>query len=116
MHPANLALRFVLELVMLWAWVELGLHLAGWWLGVALVVGAASMWVVFNVKGDPSRSGKAPVEVPGALRLALELGLFGGGVAGLAVARGWIAAAVFGAALVVHHAASTTRIRWLLER
>jgi hypothetical protein len=38
---------------------------------------AATAWGVFNVKGDPSRSGKAPVPVPGIVRLLLELAFFG---------------------------------------
>ncbi|MEX2373053.1 MAG: DUF2568 domain-containing protein, partial [Dehalococcoidia bacterium] len=79
----NLGLRFLLELAAL-----AGLGLAGWrlapapwnWLAViALPVLAAALWGVFNVPGDPSRSGSAPVIVPGGLRLAVEfLVLFGG--------------------------------------
>ena len=65
----NLALRFGLDLAAL-----AGLAAAAWklgsgpgrWIGVVAVpVAAATVWGVFNVLDDPSRSGAAPVEVNG---------------------------------------------------
>ncbi len=70
----NLALRFLLELGAL-----AGLGFAAWnlasgstrWAAATLVpVTAAIIWGVFNVLDDPSRSGAAPVEVAGSVRLA----------------------------------------------
>jgi len=77
-NPINLALRFLLEIAMLgivgyWGW-----HLSGTWIryiaapGLPLV--AAMLWGVFRIQNDPK---PAPVEVPGIVRLLLELFLFG---------------------------------------
>ena len=80
-HPLNLILRLLLELAALailgiWGW-QYG---DGSWLGYVLAAGlpiiAAVVWGVFNVPNDPSRSGKAPVVVPGIIRLTIELMLF----------------------------------------
>ena len=73
-HPINLIFRFLLELVALfsfglWGWqADNPLR---WLLVVLLPVGAAVMWGTLNVPNDPSRSGKAPIIVPGWFRLAV---------------------------------------------
>lgn len=114
----NLALRFGLELAAL-----TGLAIAAWRLtsaplrpiavvGVPLI--AAAAWGVFNVVGDPSRSGSAPIEVPGWTRLLVELAVLGAGTVAFAMA-GWRPVAVGYAALVVlHNVAAWPRIHWLL--
>jgi hypothetical protein len=116
----NLVLRFLLELAAL-----AGLAVAGWRLAtgplaivlaVMLPLVAAVCWGVFAVPDDPSRSGNAPVPVPGAVRLALELLVFGGGAAAIAVAGAPIIAAGFGALIVLHLAFSGPRLRWLLRQ
>ena len=80
--PWQLAIRFGLEVASLIAVGRYaGSQLRGpWSLVVAWAVpgAVALLWVTFAVKGDPSRSGNAPVPVPGPLRLALELAVFGG--------------------------------------
>ena len=119
-HPANLALRFLLELVALLALGWWGLSLADNWLRFVLAVlfsaVAATIWGTFAVPDDPSRSGEAPVVVRGWIRLGLELIVFGGAVIGLAsVGRGSFAA-VFLVVVVVHYLLSIDRIGWLLER
>ena len=82
----NAALRFGLELACL-----TGIGIAGWLVSplvaVAGVVVAAAAWGIFAVPGDPSRSGHAPVVVPGWLRLFLELTVFLGGASAWAAAR-----------------------------
>ncbi|MCL4162753.1 UNVERIFIED_CONTAM: hypothetical protein GTU68_027663 [Idotea baltica] len=116
----NLALRFGLELAALtalgaasWATTSGAIRV----IAVVLVpVAAAVVWGVFNVIGDPSRSGKAPVVVAGWVRLLVELSILGAGVIGFAV-TGWrIASLVFLALVVVHYAASQPRLRWLLTQ
>jgi len=72
--------------------------------------------VTFAVKGDPSRSGNAPIPVPGPLRLALELAVFGGGAAALAGRESWTAFAIFMIALVAHHAMTVERLAWLVQQ
>jgi hypothetical protein len=83
------------------------------WGGRALAIGA---WVTFAVRGDPSRSGRAPVPVPGVVRLVLEVAIFTLAALGLAEEgfRGWLAAYL--ALLVVHHAGTLPRVRWLLRQ
>ena len=72
-NPINLGVRFILELVLLyalgfWGWTQ---H-AGLWryvLVIALPLLAAVLWGTFRVPEDASANGKAPVRVPGWLRL-----------------------------------------------
>ena len=115
----NLALRFVLELAAL-----TGLAAAAWKLGsgpgrwiavVAVPVAAAVVWAVFNVLDDPSRSGAAPVEVNGVVRLALELAILGGGAAAVAFAARPELGIVFALAIVGHYLVSLDRIEWLVQ-
>lgn len=114
----NLGLRFGLEVVAL---VALGAaawtHAPGPWRWPAAAVvplAAAAAWATFNVIDDPSRSGAAPVEVPGAIRLALELAILGAGAVGLAVAGRSDLAGITAVAIAVHYASSWPRIGWLL--
>lgn len=115
----NLALRFGLELGAL-----AGLGLAAWklsssplrWAAVILVpIAAATVWGVFNVLNDPSRSGAAPVEVSGWIRLAIELLILGGGAVAIALTARRDIGIVFAALVAFHYAASTSRIEWLVQ-
>ena len=119
-HPANLALRFLLEITALvamgyWGWTQ---HDGAWRfiLGIGLPLVAAVLWGTFAVPDDPSRSGQAPVPTPGLIRLLLELAIFAAGVA-LLFASGQKNLGVILAVLVVaHYALSYDRIQWLLAR
>ncbi|MER9614515.1 YrdB family protein [Mesorhizobium sp. M0207] len=116
----NLTLRFLLELAAL-----LGLGMAGWslsagmwsWiLAVALPFVAAALWGTFAVPNDPSRSGRAPVPVPGGVRLVLELVILFGGAAGFHLA-GYTTAGIAVALLIaVSYAFSLDRLGWLLRQ
>lgn len=109
--------RFVLELTALIALAVGGYALAdgalGWVLAVVLPTAASAAWVTFNVPGDASRNGEAPVPVPGLVRLMVELDVFT-----LGVIIGWFASPalsiVLAAGVFVHYLASVDRIRWLL--
>lgn len=116
----NLALRFGLELAAL-----VGLAMGAWavpsggvrWFAVVLVpLTAAAIWGVFNVVGDPSRSGEAPVEVPGWVRLGIEMVILGGGAEGFYLSERPTIAIGFGVLVAVHYALSLSRIQWLLDR
>lgn len=120
MHPANLALRFFLELAALagfavfaWNWTS------GVWrylAAAAIVVGIGVLWATFAVPGDPSRSGHAPVPVSGTVRLILELLVLLGGAFALYLAGyGWIAL-LLAALIAVHYGLSVERLVWLLEQ
>jgi hypothetical protein len=119
-HPLNLAVRFLLELCALfalglWGWRQRD---DGWQIVIALSVPliAAALWGTFAVPGDPTRSGSAPMPVPGALRLALELCFFASAALALYTLRLAGFAALLGAATVLHYLLSYDRIQWLLSR
>jgi hypothetical protein len=118
-NPLNLAVRFVLEilaLVALGAWARAQIPGApGLVLMILVPLLAATAWGIFNVKGDPSRSGKAPVPVPGVVRLLIELTFFGSAAWAMFIlhpAYGWI----FGSATLLHYILSYDRIAWLLKQ
>ena len=118
-NPINLAVRFALEifaLVALGAWARAQFQgVFGLILMILVPLLAAVAWGIFNVKGDPSRSGKAPVPVPGVVRLALELVIFVAASWALYTMNttyGWI----FGLVVLVHYILSYDRILWLLKR
>ena len=119
-HPVNLALRFLLELAALSSYAWWGRQqadsLLGYLLAIALPLLGAILWGTFAVPDDPSRSGKAPLAVPGWLRLALELLIFGLATfcfydIGYANIGGW-----FGLVVLAHYLISYDRIIWLLKR
>jgi hypothetical protein len=119
-HPINLAVRFCLELVMLVAFCFWGWHLGhSIVLRLVLAVGfpplAAVLRGVFAVSGDRSRSGKAPIPVPGSVRLLLEILLFGGAIWAFATSGLQIVAVCFGLAAFLHYLCSYERIAWLLR-
>lgn len=117
-NPINLVFRFILEMAALagmayWGWSQnAGLARFAWAIGLPLA--AAILWGTFAVPADPSRSGKAPVPVPGAVRLLLELVVFGAG------AWAWYAAGItwlgtgMALAVVLHYVLSYDRVIWLL--
>ncbi len=85
-------------------------------IGVVVVpVAVAVIWAVFNVLDDPSRSGAAPVEVHGWVRLALELAILGGGAAAVAFAVRPELGIVLGLAVLGHYLFSWDRVEWLVR-
>jgi hypothetical protein len=119
-NPINLAARFLLELSALltmgfWGWRQ-----GGGWLRFLLALGipilASALWGTFAVPGDPSRSGAAPIPVPGMLRLALELAFFAFATWALfdlgRERLGWI----MGIITALHYLASYDRILWLMTK
>ena len=117
-HPANLVVRFLLELSALvimgyWGWHRRD---DGFQILVALAIPlvAAVLWGTFAVPNDPTRSGSAPVPIPGGLRLALEVGFFAFAAWALYDLRFARTTVVFGTAVVLHYLLSYDRIRWLV--
>lgn len=119
-HPANFALRFVLEIAALfalgyWGWTQ---HAGIWrfvW-AIGLVALAAVIWGTFAVPDDPSRSGKAPVPVPGILRLIIEFIIFAAGVWALYASGLPIWGLILGILTLIHYALSYDRIIWLMKQ
>ncbi|ESY72389.1 YrdB family protein [Mesorhizobium sp. M0051] len=116
----NLTLRFLLELAAL-----LGLGIASWGLShdwwrwvaaLAIPLVAAALWGTFAVLNDPSRSGRAPVPVPGAVRLVLELVILFAGAAGFYLAGQTTTGIVMALLIVISYAFSLDRLGWLLRQ
>jgi len=119
-NPINLAVRFILELAALaalayWGWTQ-HTGVLRYLLTIGLPVLGAVLWGVFAVPGDRSRSGDAPVPVPGILRLLLELLLFGFAAWCLYDAGLVLLANIFGIVVLVHYIISYDRIIWLLRK
>ena len=117
-HPLNLAFRFLLELA---AYVAIGYW--GWHSGAGFsrflfALGAPLLWAVlwgtFAVPDDPSRSGKAPVPVPGVLRLALELAFFGFAAWALHDTGATSLGLALASLVLVHYVLSYDRCVWLV--
>jgi hypothetical protein len=119
-HPLNLALRFLLEIAALVAIVYWGFsqHTGIWRfiIGIGVPVIAAAIWGTFAVPDDPSRSGRAPVPIPGVLRLALELSLFGLAVWALYDTGSLMLALIMAGVTIVHYALSYDRVVWLFRQ
>ncbi|HYX85876.1 MAG TPA: DUF2568 domain-containing protein, partial [Gaiellales bacterium] len=82
--PANLALRFLLELAALAALAYWGFHTVAatvpqWAAGIGAPVAAAAAWGAVVAP-------KAALEVPGGVRLAVEAAVFGAAAVALAAA------------------------------
>ena len=117
-NPINLAVRFALEIAAVVGLFRLGLWIADGplaaVLALALSFGAASAWGLFNVPGDRSRSGRAPVQVPGIVRLLVELLVLGGAAVGwFLVGPSWFAW-TYTMVLVIHYLVSWDRVGWLI--
>lgn len=119
-NPINLALRFALELAALisfgyWGW-NASSGLVRFVLALGLPLIAALLWGTFAVPDDPSRSGKAPIPVPGIMRLFLEFDFFALAALAIADLGNWRLALAFGAIVVLHYIASYDRVAWLLRQ
>jgi hypothetical protein len=119
MKVLNLGLRFLLELAALFAVGYWGWHqdIGGsrFILGILGPAVFAAVWYTFNVKDDPSRSGKAPVRVPGVVRLAIELVLFTVATIAAYSSMNEMIGIGFGSAVLIHYIASYKRISWMLR-
>ncbi len=122
-HPSQLpalqaALRFLIEIAALvcWGWIGWEIAPGGWRWAAAIVLPliGAIVWATFRAPGDHSAGGGAPVAVPGIVRLLIELGVLGGAAVTVALVGHPIVGLVLGAAIVVHHAATVPRLRWLV--
>lgn len=117
-HPINLAVRFILELIALfalgaWGWRH-GEGALRFVFAAAAPLIAAVLWGALRVPGDASSAGNAPIPVSGFVRLLLELVFFDFAAWCLFTIRpiyGWIFAIV----VLIHYAVSYDRVRWLLS-
>ena len=118
-HPINLIIRFLLEITALitmgfWGWKQ-----SEGWLQFVFAIGIpiilASIWGIFAVPDDPSRSGSAPIVTPGILRLAIELGFFTFAIWSVYDMEFTKASLAFAIIVILHYIVSYDRIAWLLS-
>jgi hypothetical protein len=118
-HPANLAVRFFLELaalvVMAFWGSRQGAGITRYVFAILVPLAAAALWGTFAVPGDPSRSGSALIAVPGGLRLGIEAAFFTFAVWALYQLGHIALARTMTAVLAVHYAVSYDRLAWLLR-
>ncbi len=118
-NRVNLAIRFLLEMTAL---VTMGIW--GWrqredWTRLILAIGipmaAALVWGLFAVRDDPSRSGSAPIPIPGIIRLLIELAFFGLSVWMLYHLQYIRLSRIIGITVILHYLISYDRIQWLIR-
>ena len=119
-HPINLAVRFTLEIMVLVSASMWGWRLADNWpkylFMIIVPIILAVIWGTFNVPGDPSRSGNAPIVTPGIVRLAIELAFFAFG------SYCWYSMGftktglIFTVVVVMHYIVSYDRVIWLISK
>ena len=115
-QPLNLLVRFVLEISALismgiWGWSN-GNGIFRFLFALGIPVIAAALWGTFRVPNDP---GKAPITIPGILRLACEFIFFGFATWALFetnyLTMGWI----FLIVILIHYLISYDRIILMLK-
>ena len=110
-NPINLAFRFALELAALVAMGAWGAQKGQGVFAVILAIGvplmAAALWGIFRIPNDP---GRAPVAVPGLVRLALEAIYFAFAVWALFNIGSVTLGVILGIAVILHYALSYDRV------
>lgn len=119
-HPANLILRFLLEIIALislgiWGWKQSDSSFS-FVLAIGLPIIIAVIWGTFAVPNDPSRSGSAPVITPGFIRLIIEFGIFGFAIWSLSDMEWNRISLIFGIVVLAHYIVSYDRVFWLLTK
>ena len=119
-NPINLAVRFILEVIGLvytgiWSWHQADGALQ-YFLAALTPLLLAIVWGTFNVPGDKSRSGKAPVKIRGIIRLLIEFGFFFFATCCIYSLGHKTFSLIFGATLVIHYLISIDRIKWLISQ
>ena len=99
----------------MWGW-----ELSDTWIRFVLVLAfpiiIAAIWGIFAVPDDPSRSGAAPIAVPGIVRLIIELGIFFIATWALLDLGFTRLCWILGATVAIHYIISYDRIMWLIKR
>jgi hypothetical protein len=98
----------------IWGWYRTDGFLQ-YLLAFGLPILIATIWGVFAVPNDPSRSGKTVVATPGSIRLFIELGIFSSAAFALFDLGKHQYSYIFGAIVIVHYLVSYDRIIWLFN-
>jgi hypothetical protein len=117
-HPANLVLRFFLEIVALVSIGQWGWRLTGgplrWVLALGIPVLVAAVWAIFKAPDDSAVSGKVVVPVPGRVRLSIELAFFGFAIWTMFAGGKMLLGLAFLVAIILHYLWSMDRVTRLL--
>jgi uncharacterized membrane protein HdeD (DUF308 family) len=118
-HPLNLTLRFLLEISALiiagyWAYYSESSSLKYLFM-IGLPIIMASIWGIFAVPNDPSRSGKTVFKTPGILRLIIEILFFGFSAYLLYSMEYKFESIGFTIMVLIQYLLSLDRIKWLLK-
>ncbi|MBE0696741.1 MAG: YrdB family protein [Anaerolineaceae bacterium] len=113
-HPANLLLRFALQIIAL-----VGVAQWGWGKSPALGIGIplllALVWLVFTTPGDPGHKNRTLVPIQGWVRLLLEAALFTFALVCF-FAQGQVVLMIsLLLTLLLHYFWSAERVVWLLK-
>ena len=119
-NPFNLFVRFLMEFGVLfatgfWGW-KMNTGGMKYVLMILIPVILATIWGVFAVTDDPSRSGKTVVAVPGIIRLIIELSFFGIGSWAFYKCGFQSFAWIFLTITIIHYLISLERVLWLLKQ
>lgn len=119
-HPFNLIIRFFLEISALIAAGIWGYQQSENWFrylwALMIPVLMMTIWVIFNVPGDPSRSGAAPIVIPGFMRLLLEFAFFAFAIWALQKTGNPRLSLSMGIIVFLHYLLSYDRVAWLLSQ
>lgn len=119
-HPINLMVRFLMEVAAIaalgiWGWKQ-GTDWDRFLWAILLPILFMTVWGVFAVPGDPSRSGSAPIPISGRTRLLLELGIFCCAAWAIYDTGFLKIALVYSIICLLHYIVSYDRILWLLKQ
>lgn len=119
-HPVNLIFRFLLEIAAIiamgyWGWKQSDSGMKWIWM-ILVPLLFMTIWGLFNVPGDPSRSGNAPIAVAGFVRLSIEILFFGFAIWALFQLGLSFYGRLFFALLFIHYLLSYGRVIWLLKQ
>lgn len=112
-------IRFILELLALFfiGWYAYSLFTGVLALAMATlaVLAVATVWGVFNVPGDESRNGNAPIVVSGKVRLTIEFVVFAAAAIAANYKMGTTAGVLFFGTVLAHYIHTKKRVKWLLK-
>ncbi len=118
-HPLNLFFRFILELLVWFCMGLFGFYIAGdgfrYFYMIFIPLVSMFIWGTFNVPGDRSRSGKAPIVVRGWTRLIIEFLTFIFGAWTLNYLNYSRYGIAFLILIILHYLFSLDRVKWLLK-
>lgn len=119
-NPINLLLRFFLELSVLvsvgyYGWTQFTFPVKLFSTIIPIFI-LLTIWGVFAVPNDPSRSGKTVIKTSGIIRLLIEITFFMIGYLALHFSNQILLSNILASTTLVHYIISYDRILWLIKQ